>query len=57
MEQGLIGTCLGERRRITVPSHLGYGKRGAGDKIPPDSTLVFYIKLLEIERVSELLHS
>ncbi|KAI6660962.1 Peptidyl-prolyl cis-trans isomerase FKBP9-like [Oopsacas minuta] len=50
MDQGLIGTCLGERRRITIPPHLGYGKKGAGANIPPDSTLVFYIKLLEIER-------
>ena len=52
MDRGLIGTCIGERRRITIPPHLAYGKEGVDDKIPPDSTLVFYIKLLNIERVN-----
>ena len=56
MDQGLVGTCLGERRRITIPPHLGYGKKGVAGTIPPDSTLVFYIKLLDIERVSILWH-
>ena len=52
MDRGLVGTCLWERRRISFPPHLGYGARGVGDTIPPDSSLVFYIRLIKIERVS-----
>jgi FKBP-type peptidyl-prolyl cis-trans isomerase len=33
---------------ITVPSELGYGRRGSGKTIPPDSVLVFELELVEI---------
>lgn len=51
MDRGLVDTCLWERRRITIPSHLGYGSTGVGTIILPHSTLVFYIRLIKIERV------
>ncbi len=53
MDRGLVGTCLWERRKITFPPELGYGERGVGQIIPPNSTLVFYIRMIKIERVSE----
>ena len=52
MDRGLQGTCLWERRRITIPPHLGYGDSGVGVIIPPNATLVFYIRMIKIERVS-----
>ena len=52
MDRGLMNMCLWERRRITIPPHLGYGQRGVGQLIPPNSTLVFYVRLIKIERVS-----
>jgi FKBP-type peptidyl-prolyl cis-trans isomerase len=30
MDEGLLGVCIGERRRIVVPPHLGYGEEGRG---------------------------
>lgn len=52
MDRGLVGTCLWERRRIKFLSHLGYGERGVGNLIPPNATLIFYIRLIKLERVT-----
>ncbi|NLX56586.1 MAG: FKBP-type peptidyl-prolyl cis-trans isomerase [Planctomycetaceae bacterium] len=40
---------VGDKWQLFVPSKLAYGKRGTPDgAIPPDSTLVFEVELLEI---------
>ncbi|XP_067929531.1 FK506-binding protein 2-like [Watersipora subatra] len=49
-DKGLAGLCPGARRKLTIPPHLGYGDQGAGDAIPPGSTLVFDVELLEIKQ-------
>lgn len=48
-DQGLLGMCVGEKRRLVIPSDLAYGSRSMG-KIPADSTLVFEVELMKIER-------
>lgn len=30
MDEGLVGVCVGEKRTITIPPHLGYGEEGTG---------------------------
>ncbi len=40
---------VGSKWQIAVPSELGYGERGAGNQIGPNSTLLFDIELLEIK--------
>ncbi|KAM9772881.1 peptidyl-prolyl cis-trans isomerase FKBP10-like [Syngnathus typhle] len=57
VEKGLIGMCVNERRIITVPPHLAYGSSGAGDVIPPDTTLVFEILLLDLWNKVDLVHT
>lgn len=47
-DQGLIGMKVGGKRKLTIPPNLAYGDRAVGDKIPPQSTLVFEIELLKI---------
>eukprot|EP00465_Bigelowiella_longifila_P003637 CAMPEP_0185256094 /NCGR_PEP_ID=MMETSP1359-20130426/5173_1 /TAXON_ID=552665 /ORGANISM="Bigelowiella longifila, Strain CCMP242" /LENGTH=146 /DNA_ID=CAMNT_0027840447 /DNA_START=24 /DNA_END=464 /DNA_ORIENTATION=- len=47
-DNGLKGMCVGERRRLTIPSDLGYGDNGSGAKIPGGATLVFDVELLKI---------
>lgn len=53
-DQGLLGMCVGEKRRLIIPPELGYGKSGAGDKIPADATLIFETELMKIENKDEL---
>ncbi|XP_060950789.1 peptidyl-prolyl cis-trans isomerase FKBP10 [Limanda limanda] len=48
IDKGLQGMCVNERRSLTVPPHLAYGSAGAGDVVPPDTTLVFEIHLLDV---------
>ena len=33
-DQGLVDMCIGEIRKLTIPSDLGYGDRGSPPKIP-----------------------
>ena len=47
-DQGVAGMKVGGRRRLTIPSHLGYGERGAGGAIGPNETLVFVVDLLGV---------
>lgn len=54
-DQGLLGTCAGEKRKLVIPPHLGYGTVGTSG-IPPESTLVFEVETVKVEspRGSEL---
>tara|TARA_Y100000590_G_scaffold259566_1_gene291462 strand:- start:2992 stop:3705 length:714 start_codon:yes stop_codon:yes gene_type:complete len=48
-EIGLLGMHEKGKRTIFIPSRLAYGKVGAGNKIPPNSNLIFNIEIIEVK--------
>ncbi|MFD7018678.1 FKBP-type peptidyl-prolyl cis-trans isomerase [Streptomyces sp. NPDC059161] len=47
-DQGIQGMKVGGRRRLTIPAHLAYGDRGAGNAIAPGETLIFVCDLVAV---------
>ena len=43
------GANEGDKWEIYLPSKLAYAERGAGAKIPPDSTLIFEVELISVD--------
>lgn len=50
---GLVGMCVGERRRLIIPPVLAYGSGGLPRRgIPPDATLQYDITLVSLNGLS-----
>lgn len=47
-DEGVMSMKVGEKRRLFIPSNLGYGSRGAGNVIPANANLIFDVELLQI---------
>jgi rhodanese-related sulfurtransferase len=48
-EQGLIGMKVGGTRTLVIPPELAYGETGVGDLIPPNTTLIFEVEIIDIQ--------
>jgi peptidylprolyl isomerase len=47
-DEGIMLLNEGSKARFVIPSHLGYGSRGAGGVIPPNATLIFDVELVKV---------
>ena len=48
-DEGIALLSVGDKARFVIPSHLGYGQRGAGGVIPPNATLIFDVELMNVK--------
>lgn len=48
-DQGLLGICAGEKRKLVIPPQLAYGESGSPPTIPPQSTLVFEVEAVKVQ--------
>ncbi len=47
-DEGVMSMKIGEKRRLYIPSKLGYGVYGAGALIPPGADLIFDVELISV---------
>ncbi|GAK98225.1 probable peptidyl-prolyl cis-trans isomerase [Nonlabens tegetincola] len=48
-DEGISLLKVGDKARLVIPSHLGYGASGAGGVIPPNAVLVFDVELMDVK--------
>ncbi len=48
-DKGIAQLRVGDKAKLTIPAHMGYGARGAGGLIPPNAILIFDVELVGVD--------
>lgn len=51
-DEGIVGMKEGGKRKLVIPASLAYGDQAVGNVIPANSTLVFEVELLKVQKGS-----
>ena len=51
MDEGIRMMTVGSRYVLIIPPKIAYGKKGYGDIIPPNETLIFEVSLNSVEEI------
>ena len=49
LEEGILLLRVGDKAKIVIPSHLGFGLLGDQDLVPPKSTLIYDLELVALK--------
>ena len=49
-DQGIVGMKEGGKRKLVIPASLAYGDQAVGGVIPANSTLIFEVELLKVQK-------
>ncbi|MEP5224383.1 MAG: FKBP-type peptidyl-prolyl cis-trans isomerase, partial [Marinobacter sp.] len=47
-QKALLNMKEGDKWRLFIPPELAYGEQGLRDKVPPQSTLIYELELVEV---------
>jgi len=51
-DEGIVGMKVGGKRKLVIPASLAYGNQAVGNIIPANSTLVFEVELLKVQKTA-----